>query len=75
MGIPKTIDNDLMGTDYCLGFETALEVITDIVDKLKNDSRFSSPGFRCRNNGKINGLAGIERWRKLWGLYHFNSRI
>jgi phosphofructokinase-like protein len=35
IGIPKTIDGDLVGTDYTLGFETALEVITDIVDRLR----------------------------------------
>ncbi len=35
VGIPKTIDKDLVGTDYSLGFDTAVEVITDIVDKLR----------------------------------------
>ncbi|MDD5702815.1 MAG: ATP-dependent 6-phosphofructokinase [Dehalococcoidales bacterium] len=35
VGIPKTIDGDLVGTDYTLGFNTASEVITDIVDKLR----------------------------------------
>ena len=35
IGIPKTIDKDLFGTDYCLGFETAVEVIVDIIDKLR----------------------------------------
>jgi ATP-dependent phosphofructokinase / diphosphate-dependent phosphofructokinase len=35
IGIPKTIDGDLFGTDYTLGFETAVHVITDIVDKIR----------------------------------------
>jgi phosphofructokinase-like protein len=35
VGIPKTIDKDLPETDYSLGFETAVEVITDMVDKLR----------------------------------------
>lgn len=35
IGIPKTIDKDMVGTDYCLGFETAVEVIVDIIDKLR----------------------------------------
>jgi phosphofructokinase-like protein len=35
VGIPKTIDKDLPETDYSLGFETAVEVITDLVDKLR----------------------------------------
>ena len=35
IGIPKTIDGDLVGTDYTLGFETAVEVVTQIVDNLR----------------------------------------
>jgi 6-phosphofructokinase 1 len=34
VGIPKTIDKDLSGTDYTLGFETAVNVITDEIDRL-----------------------------------------
>ena len=35
VGIPKTIDKDIPGTDYTLGFETALNVITEEVDRLR----------------------------------------
>ncbi|MEA3475876.1 MAG: ATP-dependent 6-phosphofructokinase [Candidatus Cloacimonadota bacterium] len=34
IGVPKTIDNDLSGTDYTFGFQTAVEVATEAVDKL-----------------------------------------
>lgn len=34
VGIPKTIDNDLNGTDQTFGFDTALGTATDAVDKL-----------------------------------------
>lgn len=34
IGVPKTIDNDLAGTDFTFGFQTAVEVATDAVDKL-----------------------------------------
>jgi ATP-dependent phosphofructokinase / diphosphate-dependent phosphofructokinase len=34
MGVPKTIDNDLPGTDRTFGFDTALEVATDAIDRL-----------------------------------------
>ncbi len=34
IGIPKTIDNDVFGTDMTFGFHTALEVATDAVDRL-----------------------------------------
>jgi ATP-dependent phosphofructokinase / diphosphate-dependent phosphofructokinase len=34
IGIPKTIDNDLSGTDSCIGFATAVQVATDAIDRL-----------------------------------------
>jgi 6-phosphofructokinase 1 len=35
VGIPKTIDKDLSGTDYTLGFESAVQVITEEIDRLR----------------------------------------
>ena len=34
IGVPKTIDNDLSSTDFTFGFQTAVEIATDAVDKL-----------------------------------------
>jgi 6-phosphofructokinase 1 len=34
IGVPKTIDNDLAGTDRTFGFDTALQVATDAIDRL-----------------------------------------
>lgn len=34
VGVPKTIDNDLSGTDYTFGFDTALNTATECIDKL-----------------------------------------
>ena len=34
VGVPKTIDNDLSGTDYTFGFMTAVDTATDAIDKL-----------------------------------------
>ena len=34
VGIPKTIDNDLCGTDYTFGFHTAVSIATDALDRL-----------------------------------------
>ena len=34
VGIPKTIDNDLSGTDYTFGFDTAITIATDAIDRL-----------------------------------------
>jgi ATP-dependent phosphofructokinase / diphosphate-dependent phosphofructokinase len=34
VGVPKTIDNDLAGTDYCFGFDTAVNVATSAIDRV-----------------------------------------
>jgi 6-phosphofructokinase 1 len=34
VGVPKTIDNDLSGTDYTFGFDTAVQIVTDAIDRL-----------------------------------------
>ena len=34
VGVPKTIDNDLAGTDQCIGFATAVQIATDAIDRL-----------------------------------------
>ncbi|HZE18607.1 MAG TPA: ATP-dependent 6-phosphofructokinase [Candidatus Angelobacter sp.] len=34
VGIPKTIDNDVNGTDYTFGFDTALSIATEAIDRL-----------------------------------------
>src|SRR5947209_20060668 len=34
IGVPKTIDNDLGGTDVTFGFDTALQIATDAIDRL-----------------------------------------
>ena len=34
VGVPKTIDNDLSGTDYTFGFDTAVNIATEAIDRL-----------------------------------------
>ncbi|HEV8524622.1 MAG TPA: 6-phosphofructokinase [Terriglobales bacterium] len=34
VGVPKTIDNDLSGTDFCFGFDTAVNVATHAIDRV-----------------------------------------
>ena len=38
VGIPGTIDNDIAGTDFTIGFDTALNTAVDCVDKLRDTS-------------------------------------
>ena len=35
VGVPKTIDNDLMVTDFTFGFDTAINIVTEAVDRLR----------------------------------------
>src|SRR5437868_14924021 len=34
VGVPKTIDNDLSGTDFCFGFDTAVNISTEAIDRV-----------------------------------------
>ena len=34
VGIPKTIDNDVFGTDITIGFDTAVFIVTEAIDRL-----------------------------------------
>ncbi len=36
VGIPKTIDNDVMGTDFTIGFQTAVQIATEALDRLRS---------------------------------------
>ncbi|WP_299238829.1 6-phosphofructokinase, partial [Sulfurihydrogenibium sp.] len=36
IGIPKTIDNDIYGTDYAIGFDTAVNNAMEAIDKIKD---------------------------------------
>lgn len=39
IGLPGTIDNDIAGTDFTIGFSTAVETIVDALDKLRDTSQ------------------------------------
>ncbi|HER39990.1 MAG TPA: 6-phosphofructokinase, partial [Salinimicrobium catena] len=36
VGIPATIDNDINGTDYTIGYDTALNTVVDAIDKIRD---------------------------------------
>lgn len=59
--IPKTIDRDLQGTDYTLGFETAINVIVEEVDRIRTTAHSHSRIFVVETMGRYTGhlaLAG-----------------
>ena len=60
VGIPKTIDKDLMGTDYTLGFDTALNVITEEVDRLRTTAGSHKRIFVIETMGREAGWLALE---------------
>jgi 6-phosphofructokinase 1 len=63
VGVPKTIDNDLSATDYCFGFNTAVQIATEAVDRLHTTAASHN---RCivaeimgRHTGWITIMTGI----------------
>ncbi|MBP7401422.1 MAG: 6-phosphofructokinase [Clostridia bacterium] len=47
MGVPKTIDNDLWGTDHCPGFASAAKYIATTVMEVYEDARVYNTGMVC----------------------------
>jgi len=60
VGIPKTVDKDLPGTDYTLGFETALNVITEEVDRLRTTAGSHKRIFVVETMGRHAGWLALE---------------
>jgi 6-phosphofructokinase 1 len=60
VGIPKTIDRDLSATDYTLGYDTALNVITEEVDRLRTTAGSHSRLFVVEVMGRHAGWLALE---------------
>lgn len=60
VGIPKTIDKDLSGTDYTLGFETAVNVITEEIDRLRTTAGSHKRIFVVETMGRHAGWLALE---------------
>ena len=60
VGIPKTIDKDLPETDYSLGFETALNVIVEEIDRLRTTAGSHHRVMVVEIMGRTAGWLGLE---------------
>ena len=64
IGLPGTIDNDIQGTDFTIGFDTALNTIVECVDKLRDTSsshhRFSVVEVMGNHCGDLAIYSGIS---------------
>ncbi len=68
IGVPKTIDNDLFGTDHCPGFGSAAKYIATSCMELYQDARVYDTGtvaiveIMGRHAGWLAGAAGLATW-------------
>ncbi len=58
-GIPATIDNDIPGTDYCLGVDTALNMIRANVDSIRDTATSFSRAFVVETMGRHSGYLAM----------------
>jgi 6-phosphofructokinase 1 len=63
IGLPGTIDNDLFGTDYTIGYDTAINTVVDAVDKIRDTAASHDRLFFVevmgRDAGAIALMSGI----------------
>src|SRR6202000_2027908 len=59
VGVPKTIDNDLNGTDVCFGFDTAVSIATEAVDRLHSTAEAHNRVIVCEVMGRDAGWIAI----------------
>lgn len=60
VGIPGTIDNDLFGTDYCIGYDTALNTVIEAVDKIRDTASSHNRLFMVEVMGRDAGFIALR---------------
>jgi 6-phosphofructokinase 1 len=59
VGIPGTIDNDLSGTDYTIGYDTAINTVVQAVDKIRDTADAHDRLFLVEVMGRDSGLIAL----------------
>jgi 6-phosphofructokinase 1 len=59
VGIPGTIDNDLFGTDFTVGFDTAVNTALDAIDKIRDTASSHSRLFIIEVMGRTSGYIAL----------------
>src|SRR5208337_2803634 len=60
VGVPKTIDNDLSGTDYTFGFNTAVSIATEALDRLHTTAETHHRVMILEVMGRYTGWIALE---------------
>lgn len=59
VGCPGTIDNDMVGTDYTIGYDTAINTVVDAVDKIRDTAESHNRVFIVEVMGRDAGLIAL----------------
>jgi 6-phosphofructokinase 1 len=59
IGVPGTIDNDLYGTDFTIGFDTAVNTALDAIDKIRDTASSHSRLFIIEVMGRTSGYIAL----------------
>ena len=59
VGVPKTMDNDLSITDYCIGFDSAVSVVTEALDRLHTTATSHHRVMVCEVMGRDTGWVAV----------------
>lgn len=59
VGVPSTIDNDIYGTDYCLGVDTSLNIIKEALDDIRDTSSSFKRAFVIETMGRECGYLAL----------------
>lgn len=59
IGVPKTIDNDLNATDYTFGFDTAINIATECIDRLHTTAESHNRIMVCEVMGRHTGWIAV----------------
>lgn len=60
MGVPASIDNDIYGTDMCIGVDTALNTIVDAIDKIRDTASSHNRAFLIETMGRESGYLAVQ---------------
>jgi len=60
VGVPKTIDNDLSATDYTFGFDTAINIVTECIDRLHTTAESHNRVIVVEIMGRHAGWIALE---------------
>lgn len=60
VGVPKTIDNDLNGTDYTFGFDTAVNIVTEAIDRIHTTAESHNRVMVIEVMGRHSGWIAIH---------------